>query len=425
MNQEQSMSDTKAAKSRTIQLCVRFDERDVELLKTLCREEKQGRHDAIQSLAFRLEASLLSESDDRTGHADDEVSALQELQAENERLTGVCKEFDTLVSRLSRSLWVSVSERMPTEADTDEFGDVLFRCPDGCGALDWDEESHGATHWMPIPPLPAEPPKAAEIVLPSKEWHENNLDDGEDFEIGAGKPPKDTEWTDESIRAAHEEGGRLFQDHASEPPKAAEKAVDGCRCWTCHPQPAIGGIMVVCPDCGNKRCPKATYHGNACTHSNAPGQEGSRFVGFNAIPISAPPAPDTVEDAQDRHKSSDASGVGSSDAPGAGEVELVCPECKGPTQIGDGAEYCPQCGVSRDPEKLIPAQSPIHYRSGPDGVANAKFLRSRLEWYRGGCDGLDAEEYFKSGDLLRDVASDLESALHLVAPAEEGGAAHV
>lgn len=30
-------------------------------------------------------------------------------------------------------------------------------------------------------------------------------------------------------------------------------------------------FMIVCPDCGNKRCPKATYHGNTCTKSNEPG----------------------------------------------------------------------------------------------------------------------------------------------------------
>jgi len=35
--------------------------------------------------------------------------------------------------------------------------------------------------------------------------------------------------------------------------------------------------MFLCPTCGNKRCPKATYHDNKCTGSNAPGQEGSDY----------------------------------------------------------------------------------------------------------------------------------------------------
>lgn len=35
--------------------------------------------------------------------------------------------------------------------------------------------------------------------------------------------------------------------------------------------------MILCPDCGNKRCPRATNHRNACTRSNEPGQEGSCY----------------------------------------------------------------------------------------------------------------------------------------------------
>jgi hypothetical protein len=36
-------------------------------------------------------------------------------------------------------------------------------------------------------------------------------------------------------------------------------------------------IMVCCPDCGNKRCPKATDHDLECTGSNEPGQTGSIY----------------------------------------------------------------------------------------------------------------------------------------------------
>lgn len=35
--------------------------------------------------------------------------------------------------------------------------------------------------------------------------------------------------------------------------------------------------MILCPVCGNKRCPMATWHWNACTGSNEPGQPGSRY----------------------------------------------------------------------------------------------------------------------------------------------------
>ena len=35
--------------------------------------------------------------------------------------------------------------------------------------------------------------------------------------------------------------------------------------------------MIVCPTCGNKRCPKASDHDHACTGSNEPGQPGSVY----------------------------------------------------------------------------------------------------------------------------------------------------
>lgn len=36
--------------------------------------------------------------------------------------------------------------------------------------------------------------------------------------------------------------------------------------------------FIVCPDCGNKRCPRATDHDLECTGSNEPGQNGSRYA---------------------------------------------------------------------------------------------------------------------------------------------------
>jgi hypothetical protein len=35
--------------------------------------------------------------------------------------------------------------------------------------------------------------------------------------------------------------------------------------------------MVLCPTCGNKRCPRATTCKLECTGSNSPGQEGSIY----------------------------------------------------------------------------------------------------------------------------------------------------
>lgn len=51
----------------------------------------------------------------------------------------------------------------------------------------------------------------------------------------------------------------------------------GCWCRTCRPVDINDMRFVVCPDCGNKRCPRANDHRNACTDSNEPGQEGSAY----------------------------------------------------------------------------------------------------------------------------------------------------
>jgi hypothetical protein len=47
-----------------------------------------------------------------------------------------------------------------------------------------------------------------------------------------------------------------------------------CYCYTCTKDHTR---MILCPTCGNKRCPHATNHNLVCTNSNEPGQSGSRY----------------------------------------------------------------------------------------------------------------------------------------------------
>lgn len=54
-------------------------------------------------------------------------------------------------------------------------------------------------------------------------------------------------------------------------------AIPDCWCLTCRPVVLNDMRFVVCPDCGNKRCPRANDHRNSCTGSNEPGQEGSAY----------------------------------------------------------------------------------------------------------------------------------------------------
>lgn len=56
------------------------------------------------------------------------------------------------------------------------------------------------------------------------------------------------------------------------------------RCWCATCRPVVFGDMrvVLCPECGNKRCPRATDHRNACSGSNELGQAGSAYTAHPA-----------------------------------------------------------------------------------------------------------------------------------------------
>lgn len=54
---------------------------------------------------------------------------------------------------------------------------------------------------------------------------------------------------------------------------ATDKAVGEEHDWL-----EFTGGMIVCQECGNKRCPKATDHREICSGSNEPGQLGSSYA---------------------------------------------------------------------------------------------------------------------------------------------------
>ncbi|HID4604459.1 TPA: hypothetical protein ACXEV9_004090 [Klebsiella pneumoniae] len=60
-------------------------------------------------------------------------------------------------------------------------------------------------------------------------------------------------------------------------PQNIPEIIPDCWCRTCRPVVLNDMRFVVCPDCGNKICPRANDHKNACTGSNEPGQEGSAY----------------------------------------------------------------------------------------------------------------------------------------------------
>lgn len=70
--------------------------------------------------------------------------------------------------------------------------------------------------------------------------------------------------------------GQMFSDQER---VFASLRAGKCGCWKCFGERDERPMhMVVCPTCGNKRCPKANDHANACTNSNEPGQPGSAYA---------------------------------------------------------------------------------------------------------------------------------------------------
>lgn len=65
-----------------------------------------------------------------------------------------------------------------------------------------------------------------------------------------------------------------FSVVAARPRTPAEAA---CWCHTCRPVTLDDCRMVLCPTCGNKRCPHANDHSLACSSSNESGQPGSAY----------------------------------------------------------------------------------------------------------------------------------------------------
>lgn len=76
------------------------------------------------------------------------------------------------------------------------------------------------------------------------------------------------------LRAAYDLG--VAETHAAIRARG-QKSPETCWCETCRPNTPDDMRLIVCPACGNKRCPHATHHNNECTASNAPGQKGSSW----------------------------------------------------------------------------------------------------------------------------------------------------
>ena len=89
-------------------------------------------------------------------------------------------------------------------------------------------------------------------------------------------PVRDTH-TDEFNELRNKVFYALRDAKNDEPVSQPYKLTSECWCLTCRPVTMNDMRFVVCPDCGNKRCPRANDHRNTCSVSNEPGQIGSAY----------------------------------------------------------------------------------------------------------------------------------------------------
>jgi hypothetical protein len=95
-----------------------------------------------------------------------------------------------------------------------------------------------------------------------------------------GNEPASSQETCEQQNTSGDAGNHAGWDRgggASASASGETRPAELCGCYSCSDFHRRMTVMITCPECGNKRCPKATHHIHACTNSNAPGQPGSRY----------------------------------------------------------------------------------------------------------------------------------------------------
>ncbi|MDN2631858.1 DUF551 domain-containing protein [Klebsiella pneumoniae] len=118
----------------------------------------------------------------------------------------------------------------------------------------------------------AQQPVLLDGLIKAVEFYEQVKRENPPVETGAWKDAVD--WVlKEACRAATLEAAPQPQNA----PQNIPEIIPDCWCRTCRPVVLNDMRFVVCPDCGNKRCPRANDHRNACTGSNEPGQKGSAY----------------------------------------------------------------------------------------------------------------------------------------------------
>lgn len=124
---------------------------------------------------------------------------------------------------------------------------------------------------MPTSPAPAEPTSRIVAVIdkPIPVTEFADLTKTLEAEHGPGLFIRSGRWTRFEIRTP----GRVCGCCVTCEDRDAAAVCD----LTGDPLRTLSRFMIVCPDCGNKRCPRANQHDLGCSGSNDVGQPGSAY----------------------------------------------------------------------------------------------------------------------------------------------------
>lgn len=153
-----------------------------------------------------------------------------------------------------------------TDRKEGRSGDLSFKSVSQYDPQDINEHELTATPLYSVPPAPvAVPDDSAVELLATDLMKRIDKITGERHSVA----------TLSSLRVSIVEACRAAM--LKDGPVTAATVPEKCWCRTCRPVDITDMRFVVCPDCGNKRCPKANDHRNACSGSNEPGQAGSAY----------------------------------------------------------------------------------------------------------------------------------------------------
>lgn len=195
-------------------------------------------------------------------------------------------ELRALAEALRKMRWHLMS--IDDACDLEHAADYLLACADEQPVMQFVESQGAYTfeflrsltikpgdlfylHPAPAVPQPAdrcrssETPSSKATSAASPERQALNLEDAA-AQVAAGSGEQAEPKREPRVKPTHEAADAFWRYWH-------EQAEPQCRCRACLAllaEPVVE--FTVCPQCGNKRCPKADDHRNACTGSNEPGQ---------------------------------------------------------------------------------------------------------------------------------------------------------